>query len=145
MVKNLDVWAPGPPCMSPSILNQLLSLLYTHCLAELNWAFHTFESSANFFSPQNLEWMFRTNTIHVQLHISFLYSSIVEVLKRFDTMWTQLFHSSFHSHLIFSKLNLSCHTHNSPQKVLFAPSAQIIGSSQTQNWKILHHFIFSTS
>ena len=75
-------------------------------------------------------------------------AAIVEVLKRFDNVDKIVpFFISLTSNIFQVQLELTATAavlYNSPQKVLFAPSAQIIGCSQTQNWKILHPFVFSS-
>ena len=93
------------------------------------------------FSPtQNLEWILLKYTCP-----ALFTAQIVEVLKRFDNVDTIVsFFISVASNIFQVQLELTAVLYNSPQKVLFAPSAQIIGCSQTQNWKILHRFVFSS-
>ena len=86
------------------------------------------------------KWIFHTFAF-VQLPICFLHSSIaaaiVGVLKRFDTIVS--FFISLTSNIFQVQLELTLLLlYNSPQKVLFAPFAQIIGCSKTQNWKMLY-------
>ena len=97
------------------------------------------------FSPtQNLEWILLKYTCPA-LFTAQIAAAIVEVFKRFDNVDTIVsFFISVASNIFQVQLELTAVLYNSPQKVLFAPSAQIIGSSQTQNWKILHPFVFSS-